>query len=170
MSTPDRQRDVRALPRKKARPMQRELTEQERAVYTVLESKLKMVREDGVAGAGITRRTERFAISDPIVYRVPDTDTVFVFSSTSYGYDIRALQEQMEKLRKIQAEQADAVDMGASGGEDEPGTAVSLAEAVPSEEDVTLLMNQAGVSQEKAERALSENGNDVIKALSMLIE
>lgn len=150
--------------------MQRELTEQERAVHAVLETKLKMEHVDGVIGAGLTRRTERFAISSPLVYKVPGTDTVFVFSSTGYGYDIYALREQIERLKKIQEELDSTAEPAGSGGDAEPGDPVSLAEAVPSEEDVALLMSQAGVSRGKAERALAENSHDVIKALSRLVE
>lgn len=150
--------------------MQRELTEQERAVHAVLETKLKMERVDGVVGASFTRRTERFAISNPVVFKVPGTDTVFVFSSIGYGYNIHALREHIERLRKIQEKYTSAPEPASSSGGAEPGDPVSLAEAVPSQDDVALLMSQAGVSQDKAEKALAENSYDVIKALSNLVK
>lgn len=150
--------------------MQRELTEQERAVHAVLETKLKLERVDGSMAAFFTRRTERFVVTKPVVYKVPGTDTVFVFSSMGYGYSMDALREQAEKLRQLK-EDLDAIAKSEPSDDAvERGDPVSLAEAVPSEEDVALLMSQAGVSREKAERALAENSHDVIKALSRLVE
>lgn len=166
------------LIRKTALPMARELTEQERTAYLTLASKLKMQHIPGVVSAGLTRRTERFTMQEPVVYTVPGTETFVVFGNLGYGYDIRQLRDHLLKLRAGEKNadvpeepvEKSAEEEKVADASEEAGSAPETAPAECNEEDIDLLVSQTGASREEAKKALRKSDNDVLGALGRLTE
>ncbi|KIV81091.1 nascent polypeptide-associated complex subunit alpha [Exophiala sideris] len=136
---------------------------------------------------GITRVTLRrpkgvlFVISNPDVYRSPNTNTWIIFGEAK----IEDLNSQSQAAAAQQLAAAEAANADHSGHDhaNENGKGKAVEEKKPEEEDdddeevddsgleakdIELVMTQASVSRKKAVKALKENGNDIVNSIMAL--
>jgi len=134
---------------------------------------------------GITRVTFRrpknilFVISNPEVFKSPSTNCYIVFGECK----IEDLNSQAQSSAANQLRAAEAAenlggkrndDPKGKGKESEPAKVAEQDEG-PEEDasgieakDIELVMEQAGVSRNKAIRALKENDNDIVNSIMAL--
>jgi len=137
---------------------------------------------------GITRVTLRrpkgilFVISNPDVYRSPNTNTWIIFGEAK----IEDLNSQSQAAAAQQLAAAEAAGGDHSGHdhahEDGKGKAVEDKKAEEEDDDddeevdesgleakdIELVMTQASVSKKKAVKALKENDNDIVNSIMAL--
>ncbi|KCZ77708.1 hypothetical protein H311_01274 [Anncaliia algerae PRA109] len=77
----------------------RELNDKEKQIYQIIASKLKLEPIQNLKLVGLTRKTERYIMKEPIAYKVKGTDTYIAFGNMGQGYDLKKLQEHIAKLQ-----------------------------------------------------------------------
>ncbi|KAK3619441.1 GAL4 enhancer protein [Elasticomyces elasticus] len=133
---------------------------------------------------GITRVTLRrpknilFVISQPDVYRSPNSNTWIIFGEAK----IEDLNSQAQASAAQQLAAQSANDSSANGSSGDKGKAVEDKKPAEEEEDdgeevdetglegkdIELVMAQASVSRKKAVKALKENDNDIVNSIMAL--
>ena len=111
-----------------------------------------------------------FAISNPDVFKSPNSDTYVIFGEAKIE-DLSA-QAQTQAAEQFRApDMSAAAGMGAAAaaaaddGDDDDG---DVDDTGVEQKDIDLVMSQANVSRAKAVRALKENDNDIVNAIMEL--
>ncbi|KAI9595415.1 NAC domain-containing protein [Syncephalis fuscata] len=121
---------------------------------------------------GITRvvlrrqRNIHFVVSRPDVYKSVNSDTYIVFGETKVE-DMNAQAQAMaaEQMRMAQeaAQDAPALEGTPDDADEEEVDATGV-----EDKDIKLVMEQTGVSRNKAVKALKNNDNDIVNAIMEL--
>jgi len=130
---------------------------------------------------GITRVTLRrpkgilFVINNPDVYKSPSSNTWIIFGEAK-------IEDLNSQAQAQAAQQMANIDTDHSGHDHGKGKAVDNKKEEEEEEDdgedmdeegledkdISLVMQQAGVSRKKAVKALKENDNDIVNSIMAL--
>lgn len=106
--------------------------------------------------------TDLYTLADPVIYRLPSTDSYLVFGEVKRSMSLDQMKKWLEE--HMQAKKDENVIDGEAGHEDVPDLCPQD-KAEPSEEDIKLIMDQVGISREEALEALRKASNDVVNAL-----
>lgn len=112
-----------------------------------------------------------FFISNPDVFKSPHSETYIIFGEAK-------IEDLSSQLQTQAAQQFRMPDMGSVMGRTDTSAAASAAQADEEEEeidetgveprDIDLVMTQAGVSRNKAVKALKTHNGDIVGAIMEL--
>lgn len=128
---------------------------------------------------GITRVTVKksksvlFVLQKPDVLKSPNGDTYVVFGEAKFENMAEQAQQQVAQLQAMHAQKAllEQQAAGQSGGastEEKPAEGDAAKGNDAKENDIDLVVAQAGCSREKAKEALEKNNNDLVEAIMAL--
>ncbi|KAL3721442.1 hypothetical protein ACJRO7_033871 [Eucalyptus globulus] len=134
--------------------------------------KLGMKPVSGVSRVTIKRtKNVLFFISNPDVFKSPHSETYIIFGEAK-------MEDLSSQLQTQAAQQFRMPDMGSVMGRTDTSAAASAAQADEEEEeidetgveprDIDLVMTQAGVSRNKAVKALKTHNGDIVGAIMEL--
>lgn len=134
--------------------------------------KLGMKPVSGVSRVTIKRtKNVLFFISNPDVFKSPHSETYIIFGEAK-------IEDLSSQLQTQAAQQFRMPDMGSVMGRTDTSAAASAAQADEEEEeidetgveprDIDLVMTQAGVSRNKAVKALKTHNGDIVGAIMEL--
>lgn len=102
-----------------------------------------------------------FVISNPDVFKVPESDTYIIYGEAKIE-DLNA-QQQREAAEQFTKDTEQPVNTAVDDDEDEDDQEVDTSGL--DNGDIQMVMDQSGVSKAKAVAALRKNENDIVNAI-----
>ncbi|KAF7683794.1 Nascent polypeptide-associated complex subunit alpha [Astathelohania contejeani] len=139
--------------------MNRELTAKENKIVNAINSRVKLTPLSDMVEYAIIKDSKRFVVRDPVVYKIDGTDQHLVLGKLELSFDMSKLREILKK-QNINPDMLKDLQKEDEKKDNPPKEVLS--------DDVTVLMEECGLTKEEAEAKLKECGNDVIEAMLKL--
>jgi len=147
-----------------AAPPVQKLHRSEKKARKIL-NKLGLIPQGNIMRVTIKKSKDiLFVISEPDVFKVPDSDTYIIYGEAKIE-DLNA-QQQQAAAEQFKAEESTAQVVGQDDEDDEEEEEVDTTGL--DEGDIQMVMDQSGCKKSKAVAALRKNDNDIVNAIMHL--
>jgi len=126
--------------------------------------KLGLIQQTNIMRVTIKKSKDiLFVISEPDVFKVPDSDTYIIYGDAKIE-DLNAQQQQAAAEQFKAEETAQVVGVDEEDDEEEEEVDTTGIDA----SDIQMVMDQSGCKKSKAVASLRKNDNDIVNAIMEL--
>ncbi|EPR78885.1 UBA domain protein [Spraguea lophii 42_110] len=147
--------------------MSRTLSAIEEETIKKLESTLNIERITNIKNFSVVRHGKKLNMHDPVIFKVEGLNEYIAFGDLTVQFDIEQLKKQLLKMQEQKQQEETLEEKQNEVEEIEP---VEFDAEKLKEEDITLIMEQQGVTREKAIKTLVDANYDVVSAMVKIQE